>query len=157
MKYITLLLSLLLLSTCKTSSQTATSDFEPATETNTNIAQSNIVINYSAITRGSFLEIKLENQQILVKKDQYTPGKILELSDTEWHILLDQLHNTDLDALATLEPPSNKRAYDGAASAKLTILEDDLKYSAPEFDHGNPNAQIKPLVDYILSLAKKVE
>ncbi|WP_299777619.1 hypothetical protein [uncultured Formosa sp.] len=145
MKYFTILVTIILCTACGITKNSAVT------------AQNDVLIEYKAITRGYFLEIKIENQEILVKTQQQGPDKIITISKTEWDILMDKLHAIDLKTLPTLEAPSMKRAHDGAASARLKIIEEDTVYSTTEFDHENPNKKIKPLVEYILSLSKKVE
>ncbi|WP_434037399.1 hypothetical protein [Formosa sp. 4Alg 33] len=157
MKYITLLVSIILCSACGLTKNNS----EPV-QTNVNSSimhtdQNDVLMEYTAITRGLFLKIRIENQEILVKKEQFGPDKIRDISDTEWDILMQKLEAVNLNTLSSLEAPSMKRAYDGAAAARLEITEADLKYSTSEFDHNNPNTKIEPLVDYILSLAKTVE
>ena len=157
MKYITLLVSLILISACgltKNNSKTAKNTVNPS---EIDIVQSEVRIEYTAITRSMFLKITIENQEIRVQKEQYSPDKIKAISDSEWDILMDQLDGVDLNTLSSLEAPSMKRTYDGAAAARLEITEADLKYSTSEFDHNNPNTKIKSLVEFILSLAKTVE
>ena len=145
MKHITLVLSIILCTACGITKNSAVT------------AQNDVLIEYTAITRGSFLEIKLQDQVILVKTAQQGPDKTRTISKAEWDILMADLHAIDLNTLPALEAPSMKRAHDGAAAAKLKVIEDDTVYSTTEFDHNNPNVNIKPLVDYILELAKTVK
>ncbi|MDW5289954.1 hypothetical protein [Formosa sp. PL04] len=157
MKHITLLVSIILFSACGPTKNSEVPAQNTINSSGISDSQNKVLIGYSAITRGSFLEIKIEDQKILVIKEQYGPDKIRNLSKKEWDILLNKIDAVDLDTLSTLEAPSALRHTDGAASARLQIIEDDLKYSTPEFDHKNPNSEIKPLVEYILSLAKTVD
>ncbi|QDO93432.1 hypothetical protein FNB79_05380 [Formosa sediminum] len=148
MKQFTILVSIILCTACG------------LTKNNEAFAQNsayNPTIEYNAINRGFFLEIKIQNQNILLITEQQGPDKIKALSDVEWDLLINKLHAIDLNSLSSLEAPSMKRAYDGAATAKLKVIEDSTIYSTTEFDHNNPNVKIKPLVDYILELAKTVD
>ncbi|WP_159022396.1 hypothetical protein [Formosa sp. L2A11] len=145
MKHFTIIVTIILCTACGITKNSAV------------IAQNDVLIEYKAVTRGYFLEIRIENQEILVKTEQHGPDKIGSISKEEWNILMDDLHTVDLKTLPTLEAPSMKRAHDGAASARLQITEDDTLYSTTEFDHENPNTKIKPLVDFILTLSKKVK
>ncbi|MGJ5642741.1 hypothetical protein [Formosa sp. S-31] len=157
MKYVSLIACIVIFSTCansKTNTITAQNQTVPAER---NAIQNEVFLEYLALTRGSFLEIKIENHKILVKHQQHGPDKINDISDVEWDVLMDELHAVNLNELNTLKAPSEKRAHDGALSARLKVIDNNTIYVTPEFDHGNPNTKIKPLTDYILSLAKKVE
>ncbi|MFB9051781.1 hypothetical protein ACFFVB_01705 [Formosa undariae] len=157
MKHLTLLVSLILFSACGLTKKNSEKTQNSVTPSESAITQNDVLVEYTAITRGMFLKITIENQEIRVQKEQYSPDKSRTMSDSEWDILMDQLDGVDLNTLSSLEAPSMKRTYDGAAAARLEITEADLKYSTSEFDHNNPNTKIKPLVEFILSLAKTVE
>ncbi|WP_066222231.1 hypothetical protein [Formosa haliotis] len=157
MKFITILASIILFSTCGLHKTNTTVAENSTTTKAIEKTQSDVFIEYSAITRGKFLLIKLEDQQISVQRDQHKEPKTRSVSGIEWDLLMDRLHATDLNTFSDLEAPSSKRMHDGAAAARLKVIEDDNIYATPEFDHGHPNTKIKALVDYILSLAEKVE
>ncbi|CDF80998.1 conserved hypothetical protein [Formosa agariphila KMM 3901] len=157
MKHFTILLSIVLFSACGLSKNSSATAQNKTTSTKIETAPQNVLIIYSAITRGAFLDIKIEDYQISVRKSQYGPDKIQDISKTEWDILMNKLNRVDLNTLSTLKAPSAQRHTDGALSARLHITENNLKYSTTEFDHKNPNSEIKPLVDYIIALAEEVE
>ena len=157
MKHFTIFVSILLFSACGLTKNNSATAQNNATPSETVSSKNDVIIAYSAITRGSFLEITIKNQILLVTKEQHGSAKTSDLSKSEWDHLLNELETINLDSLSVLKAPSMKRSYDGAASARLQITEANLVYSTTEFDHGNPNSKIKPLVEYILSLAKKVD
>ena len=54
--------------------------------------------------------------------------------------------------LPNLKSPTNFRQYDGAPFAQLSVIQKGDTIQSSYFDHKYPPAQIKPLVEYILSL-----
>ena len=78
-----------------------------------------------------------------------------EISDKDWEELVGYFETVDLDSLATLKAPTEKRFYDGAAIADLKVTYSDKTYQTESFDHGFPPVAIKKLVDKINSFAKK--
>ena len=57
----------------------------------------------------------------------------------------------DLEGMPDLKAPSEKRFYDGAATANLKITRNDDVYESQGFDHGEPPAQLKKLVDKLMT------
>jgi hypothetical protein len=78
-----------------------------------------------------------------------------KISEKDWKELVDYFESIELDSLATLKAPTEKRFYDGAAIADLKVLYKDKTYQTEAFDHGFPPVGIKKLVDKINSFAKK--
>ena len=83
--------------------------------------------------------------------DKPVPTKI---SDADWKQLVGFFNEVNLDELPNLKAPTEKRFYDGAAIAGLKIMHKDKTYASTNFDHGFPPAQIKKLVDKIISLTE---
>ncbi|MPV85552.1 META domain-containing protein [Ostreibacterium oceani] len=72
------------------------------------------------------------------------------LSTSQVKDLLDSINELPMAALSTLTAPSDQRHLDGAAYAKLTIIDGDTTYEVPDFDHGNPPAAVARLVAVLL-------
>ena len=53
--------------------------------------------------------------------------------------------------------PSQKRFYDGAPIANLSVTYQSKTYQTTDFDHGTPPVEIEKLVNKILSLVKEKE
>jgi len=123
-----------------------------------NIQDKDISFSYERITRGSRAHYNLSKDQIKVVKNMGTETKASqEMSTKEWNLLMEKLKEVDVPNINKLVPPSDKRTFDGAAHAILSIKVGDTVYKSNSFDHGNPPAALKPLVKAILRLGETVE
>jgi hypothetical protein len=115
------------------------------------------VIEYEANTRGFYQKITVKNQMVTISKDRdgYDKPAPKKISDADWKELVECFKTLELDRLATLKAPTEKRFYDGAAIAHLKITYKDKPYETTSFDHGFPPKQIKKFVNKINSFAKK--
>lgn len=114
------------------------------------------VIEYTASSRGFYQKITIQNQMVTVSKDRdgqqkNTPSKI---SDANWNALVSEFKAIDLKELANYKAPTEKRFYDGAAIAELTIKYKDSTYKSANFDHGFPPVEIAKLMNTINIIAK---
>lgn len=117
------------------------------------------VVEYEANTRGFYQKISIQNQIMTStrsRKSEDAP-KTEKISDASWNELVAEFQKVDLKKLPDLKAPTEKRYYDGAAIANLKVTYQDKTYETTGFDHGQPPAEIAPLVNKILSLAKKEE
>ncbi len=115
------------------------------------------VLEYTANTRGFYQKITIQNQMVSVSKDRSGTEKAVEtkISDADWNQLMGYFENIELDSLATLKAPTEKRFHDGAAIATLEVRYKDKTYQTEAFDHGYPPEAIKKLVSKINTFAKK--
>jgi hypothetical protein len=115
------------------------------------------VIEYVANTRGSYQKITVKNQMVTVSKDRSGNDKPVptKITDADWKELVECFKTVELDSLAKLKAPTEKRFYDGAAIANLKITYKDKTYETTGFDHGFPPKEIKKFVNKITSFAKK--
>ncbi|POY39978.1 hypothetical protein C3L50_09115 [Flavobacterium alvei] len=115
------------------------------------------ILEYTANTRGFYQKITIQNQMVAVSKDRSGTEKAVEtkISDADWKELISYFETINLDSLATLKAPSEKRFHDGAAIATLEVIHKDKKYKTTSFDHGYPPEAIQKLVTKINSFAKK--
>jgi hypothetical protein len=120
------------------------------------MAQKDMKIEYEANTRGFYEKRTIENQTIVISKDRDGKDKPVpvKISDADWKQLLAFYNKVNLDGLPNLKAPTEKRFYDGAAIAGLKITIKDKTYETTNFDHGFPPAEIKKLVDKIVSLTE---
>jgi hypothetical protein len=116
----------------------------------------NTVLEYTANTRGFYQKITIQNQMLSISKDRNSTGteEQTKISDKDWQELIADYKAVNLDSLATLKSPTKKRLHDGAAIANFKISTNDTTYETSSFDHGNPQLEIKKLVDKITSFAK---
>lgn len=75
------------------------------------------------------------------------------LSTADRDFLLSAVNKINLNTIQDLKSPTNKRQYDGALIANLVILKDGNTYRSAGFDHGEPPAEIKSVVDKIVALS----
>ena len=113
------------------------------------------VIEYTATTRGFFQKIIVQNQKYGVSKDRNaeSPSANLEISKADWKKIIDAFQEVDLEGIAALKSPTEKRFYDGAAIANIKITYQGKTYESQPFDHGNPPVEIGKLVNNITVLA----
>jgi hypothetical protein len=114
------------------------------------------VIEYTASSRGFYEKITVKNYTItLSKKRNDKDGAIgQKISTSDWNELVLYFNELKLDNMATLQAPTEKRFYDGAAIANIKITFKEEKYETASFDHGFPPKEIKQLVNKITSLVK---
>lgn len=115
------------------------------------------VLEYTANTRGFYQKITIQNQMVTVSKDRSGNDKPFDtkISDKDWNELVGYFETVELDSLATLKAPTEKRFHDGAAIASLKVTYKDKTYQTEAFDHGYPPEAIKKLVTKINSFAKE--
>ena len=115
------------------------------------------VLEYTANTRGFYQKITIENQTVTVSKDREGKDKSVatKISDKAWKELVSHFETINLDSLATLKAPTQKRFHDGAAIANLKVIYKGKTYETAAFDHGFAPEKIKKLVDKINTFAKK--
>lgn len=112
-------------------------------------------INYQAFSRGYFLNIDLQGNKMSVSKERDVAGKEIIMNDAEAKELSDLFQKITLPALENYKGPTEKRFYDGAAIANLTVNFQGKIYKTPDFDHGNPPVEIAELINKIVSFIEK--
>jgi heat shock protein HslJ len=117
--------------------------------------ENNYKIEYTTVSRGLFNEYVYENGKLSILKDRTSTPTIKTCSQDEVNQLLEELKSIDLVTLETLKAPTEKRFYDGAAIATLTVTYLGKTYQTPEFDNGEPNKYIAALVSTFLGLVEK--
>ncbi|WP_394758890.1 hypothetical protein [Flavobacterium sp.] len=122
-----------------------------------NKVQTGTKVEYEAMSRGFFSKIIFENNQITIVSDRNSEGKgtVLMLSKEDISEISNLIKAINLDGLATLKAPSEKRMYDGAAHANLKITSNGTEYNGAGFDHGFPPAEIEKLVTKLVSYSEK--
>ena len=115
------------------------------------------VLEYTANTRVFYQKITIENQMVTISKDRSGNDKPVatKISEKDWKELVGYFESLNLDSLATLKAPTEKRFHDGAAIANLKVVYKDKTYETEAFDRGVPPTEIKKLVDKINTFAKK--
>jgi len=117
-----------------------------------------ISFTYETITRGSRANYTLTKEDIKVVKNLGDETKASKkMTSKDWDNLMERMEEIDVPKINQLKPPSDKRTFDGAAHAILTIKVGEKVYKSNSFDHGNPPAELKSLVKAILRLGETVE
>jgi len=117
----------------------------------------NIIIEYSAISRGFYNYVVITSGTILVQKDRNSEPISKICSKEEWAKLMEQFKTIDSENLSKLDAPTKAHQYDGAAIAQLKIIVDNVTYETVSFDHGTPPKEIEALVKEILSISENIE
>lgn len=77
------------------------------------------------------------------------------ISQSEWAALVSSLVDIDLNKIATLESPTNKRATDAAPYGTIEITTKDSVYTSASFDGKNPHEMLMPLMNEIIKIWEK--
>lgn len=114
-----------------------------------------IKMEYTANSRGLYTKIRIENKMVFVTNTRKGKPISGSLTDAQWSMLLKEFQKINLDDIPTLEAPTQKRFYDGAAMADLKITYKSKTYKSKTFDDGFPPEKIKNLVTIITSFSNK--
>lgn len=112
-------------------------------------------INYTAMSRGFFNEIVVNDSTVKTQKSRTEQFLEKTLSNDDKMNLHQLIKKINLNSLSELKAPTQKRLFDGAAHAVLTITIDDKTYKTESFDHGYPPEEIKPLCEAIIKLSEQ--
>lgn len=116
-----------------------------------------ISFNYSAMSRGRFLDIYINDSVLSISKDRDAKPVSKAISKVHWNTLNSLLETINLDSISNLKSPTEARFYDGASIGTLKISKNGTVYESSSFDHGSPPHEIEVLVKEILSLSENVE
>lgn len=165
-----LLISLTILGSCKSQSASTekiengtvmkndTTQVMTAAKDNTNQDQEDLAVIYSASSRGFFEYIKITESETILSEDRYLKSiRTYPTKSKDWEALVKFIDSTDYKKFKTLEAPTGKRLYDGAAHALLTIVEGKEELTTPSFDHGHPPKDILNFVAKVLSIREGLQ
>ena len=112
-----------------------------------------ISYQYNVITRGYKKTVTVTQKKTLIE-DVSRENKTVSVNTTPemWKALQKESQQIELNEIATLTSPTNKRQFDGAMFAKLVLVTKDSIYTSAGFDHGYPPKMIKSVVDSISSI-----
>jgi len=112
-------------------------------------------IEYSALSRGYYKVITVENKTVSVVKERNAEAVKSNIDDAKWNKIIDAFSKVNLEILNTLKAPTDKRTYDGAAIGNLKIVKDGKTYETPGFDNGFPPKEIEKLVNLLVDFSKE--
>lgn len=112
-----------------------------------------IIISYKALSRSTFEYIEISEHKVKLSSDRNLKQIDAYVCKSEdWNTIEKLLNNLNPQNLDKLEAPTDKRLYDGAPHATLSVLYGDVVMIIPTFDHGHPPKEIEALVNKVLSV-----
>lgn len=108
---------------------------------------------YDSHTRGSHFTVTVYNSYITVVKEYKGKPLKLEVTSDEIANLKNIISELSLKDISTYEAPTQKRFYDGAPIASISVFSNDEKFSSKPFDGGFPPKPLADLVNKVLSLS----
>jgi hypothetical protein len=76
-----------------------------------------------------------------------------QLKTTELLLISRLVEDLDLTLINDLDVPSKRHRFDGAMLALVKVQIGEKIYESVPFDHDNPPEQLRPLVDYLISIS----
>ncbi len=110
-------------------------------------------IVFNAQTRGRLENITISDKTVFYKT--YNTSKTFGIDSNQKKQLIDLIKKIDLQNISNLKAPSNKRAFDGALHATLSIKTESNNYISSQFDDDNPPKELKVLIDQIKTYCKE--
>ncbi|WP_299366927.1 META domain-containing protein [Winogradskyella sp.] len=116
---------------------------------------SKTLVTYKVLSRSKFDYIQISKSEIVTSKDRNLKTmNSYPCKAEDWEALNKILNEVDVEHLDQLEAPTDKRLYDGAAHATLSVIKGDVEMMSPTFDHGMPPKEIEALVNKVLSISE---
>lgn len=113
------------------------------------------VIEYSAMSRGYYKKIVVQNQTVSVTNKRDAEAIENKIHKADWDKIVAEFEKINLESIPTLKAPTEKRFYDGAAIGNLKITQNQKTYETPGFDNGFPPKEIEKLVNLLTDFAKE--
>ena len=123
----------------------------------THLNQEQMSVVYNASSRGSYFEVKLENDSVSINRQRGGTPEIISFPESLKDKLFLEIHKIDVKQLEDFEPPSENHHFDGAQIAYLQIIKNNKTYQSKNFDHNNPPKEIEAIVKEILSIVENIE
>src|SRR5690606_25702156 len=114
-------------------------------------------LNYSAISRGMFLKITINDSTLTVARGRKDKPISKPLPKEAIKKLNTLINDINLDSMPLFKDPTQARFYDGAAIGTFKIVQNGNTYESSNFDHGTPPKEIEKIVKEILSISENVE
>lgn len=166
MKVIMSILTLfVVVASCNSAKRHSSISDTPTSKSNKDLSKSNdslslnnsIALAYRASTRGFFEYIYISEEDIKITNDRnFEQIQKYPNSKADWDNLSKLLSEVDEDTFQNLVAPTDKRHYDAAPHASLTIIHGTKEITTPTFDHGFPPKEIEALVTKILSIKESM-
>jgi hypothetical protein len=96
------------------------------------------------VTHDSIVTIKNRDMKDVVSKP---------IAKGDWDKLAAAAEKVNVEGIKDIKAPSVKHQFDGALMANLKVIKEGKEYRSVTFDHGNPPAEIAPLVNKIIAMS----
>jgi len=114
-------------------------------------------VTYKALARGSYMYIQISKSSVSISTDRNLKEiDTYTCDEKDWEAIERLVKVVDRETFRKLKAPTDKRLYDGAAHATLSITNGDMIIMTPTFDHGFPPEEIKALVNKVLSIKENI-
>ncbi|PXY45052.1 putative periplasmic lipoprotein [Flavobacterium hydrophilum] len=113
------------------------------------------VIEYSAMSRGYYKKIVVQNQTVSVTNGRDAQTVENKIEKANWDKIIAEFEKIDVEKISTLKAPTEKRFYDGAAIGNLKITQNQKTYETQGFDNGFPPKEIEKLVNLLTDFVKE--
>jgi hypothetical protein len=113
------------------------------------------VIEYSAMSRGYYKKIVVQNQTVLVTNGRDAQPVENKIDKADWDKIVTEFEKIEVEKIPTLKAPTEKRFYDGAAIGNLKITQNQKTYETQGFDNGFPPKEIEKLVHLLTDFVKE--
>lgn len=130
-------------------------DNVPQSNLKANLQEQTTMVEYNANTRGYSLKIVFRGNKLMFTNERGSENlQTIQLDKTQLDELNKLLSSINVEGLADLKDPTQKRFYDGAAMANLKITKNGKEYNTVDFDHGFPPATIEKFISKLVSYTK---
>lgn len=113
------------------------------------------VIEYSAMSRGYYKKIVVQNQSVLVTNGRDAQTVENKIDDAKWKQIVAEFEKINLESISILKAPTEKRFHDGAAIGNLKITQNQKTYETQGFDNGFPPKEIEKMVNLLTDFVKE--
>lgn len=107
---------------------------------------------FSAHTRGSSETITVVNYNVFHKTQSTSKTHFINADKRK--AMEDEIAKLEITTIGNVKAPSNKRAFDGAMHARVTIKIGNKTYVSSDFDDHNPPKVLAPLVTLLRGFVK---
>ena len=111
-------------------------------------------IEYQALSRGFYLNVIIQGKKMAIIREREGLRKEYVLTNADYKEVASLYQKIKLNELNEYKAPTEKRFYDGAAIANLTINYQGQSYHTSGFDHGNPPVEIADFINKIVSFTE---
>ncbi|MEO8236999.1 MAG: hypothetical protein ABI793_14315 [Flavobacterium sp.] len=112
-------------------------------------------IEYSAVSRGLYKKITVQNQTVSVTKGRNAEAVESKIDDAKWNKIVSEFEKVNPDNVPDLKAPTEKRFHDGAAIGNLKITINGKTYETKGFDNGFPPKEIEKLVSLLVDFTEE--